>query len=79
MMTIRIEINSRTIALAKARNVSDLAAVSDYEVDTLTDPGPSKVPVLKSFRVSGHCRDAGAWELARRIADMLVPTEDRAP
>ena len=81
MMTIRIEINGRTIALAKARNVSELAAVSDYEVHVLTDPDPDPtvVPRMSSFSVVGHCRAAGPWELARRIAEAMVKPENRAP
>lgn len=71
MMSIEIKINGRTIGLAKARKVSDLAPVSDYEVHVLNDPDPDPavVPQLKSFRVRGHCRAAGPWELVRRIAE----------
>ncbi len=63
---------AREIGSIKVSNVSDLAPVSDYEVSF--DRGvvrDQKVLRWKKYRLNGHRRSDGAWELVRRAMELL--------
>ena len=80
MMTIEIKINGRLVAGAIVHNQTDLEDVSDYDVRGWSGAWSQMPKALRSeFIVAGHKRAAGPWELARRIAEAIVPQQDRAP
>ena len=79
MMSIEIRINGRLVAGAIVHNQTDLEDVSDYDVRGWSGSW-SQMPAALSrqFTVTGHKRAAGPWELARRIAEAIVPQQDRS-
>jgi hypothetical protein len=60
----------RTIASMRIANVSDLADISDYEVDVLEAANPLAAtgPRNGSCRVEGHDRRQSVWALLARAA-----------
>jgi hypothetical protein len=69
MLTVEVKLNGRVIALASARNISDLAEVSDY-VCTWTEEG-SEVTGEETdygkFQIKGHRRRQSVWALVAKI------------
>ncbi len=70
MITITVSVDDKIIATASASNISDLAKISDYSVET-HERGypPLGIPELKrGGLVRGHQRDTSVWHLVRKIA-----------
>lgn len=76
MLTITVSVNDTTIAKATASNISDLAEISDYHVETYErDYPPLGIPESRSGGlVRGHPRSTSVWNLVRKIA--LIATGD---
>lgn len=77
MLTITIAVGGRTIATATATNISKLAPISDYRVETSDTGYPRlEIPAYKgSGIVRGHQRNTSVWHLVRRIALIAVKGE----
>lgn len=75
MMIVRVYINERQVAEARAQNQSDLADVSTYGC-TLTElKGPCSDGFTREFRIEGHQRKQTCWALVEKLAAMAL----RAP
>jgi len=79
MLTIEIKLNGRLIAGAKARNVTDLADLSDYRVEAVEDESPvTGLPSFHStFQIDNHPRRQPVWALVTRIADAAARRNHR--
>lgn len=69
MLTIEVKINGRVIATASARNISNLAEVSDYFC-TWTEEGSGEAGEetdYGKFQVSDHRRRQSVWALVAKI------------
>lgn len=74
MLTITVSVDDKIIATATASNISDLAKISDYSVET-HERGypPLNIPERKrGGLVRGHQRDTSVWHLVRKIAVLAV-------
>ena len=77
MLTIELKINGRLIAFAEAKNVSDLADVSDYQVKAWTTGceavnSPEGQHVFKIYK---HRRKQSPWALVRKVANIVALQE----
>jgi hypothetical protein len=72
---------SRVLEVCEVGNISNLAALSNYRVFRFSPdgsgqershrgPGELLYEVGEPFEVQGHMRDAGFWELVRRVAEI---------
>lgn len=70
MLTIEIKINGRLVATASARNDSDLADISDYEIAYGERPSGSngELDWNAHGRIEGHDRRQSVWALVHKIA-----------
>lgn len=74
MITITVSVDDKIIATATASNISDLAKISDYSVET-HERGypPLGIPELnRGGLVRGHKRSSSVWHLVRKIAVLAV-------
>lgn len=80
MLRITVEIwpggrqpGKRVVATANVANISDLADVSDYDVEIQTSArmDPSWRPASEvSGEIRGHERDASVWSLVEKVASL---------
>lgn len=74
MMTVEVKINGRLVANATARNLSDLADVSDYAI-TYAE-AESDVSGIPAFHGHGsvlkHPRRQSVWALVRSLAEQAA-------
>jgi len=68
MLTVRVFVNNRIIAEAAARNVSELAAVSDYDCRFVELDGPFDCEKSGAFKIKSHNREQSCWALVEKIA-----------
>lgn len=71
MMTIDVKINHKRVAYARIRNVSDLAALSNYTAD-VRERGSDETGEAdseKRFIVWKHKRRQSVWGLVQRVAE----------
>jgi hypothetical protein len=71
MLTIEIKSNGRLIGGAQVRNVSQLAAISDYAVTAVEQAAPDIGPetsMHETFQVRDHLRQQSVWALVSRVA-----------
>lgn len=72
MMSICVYINGRQIAEATARNLSDLASISDYECTGHEWKSDLTPGLYREFRIDGHPRKQTCWALVEKIAKALT-------
>ncbi len=70
MLTVEVKINGRLIATAQARNLSDLADVSDYPEAPSAVAGHTGLYLYN--KISGHNRRQSSWALVRKIAALAA-------
>lgn len=68
MLTVKVYVNNRPIAEATARNMSGLAAISDYECDSLELDGPFTRETSTTFKIENHNREQSCWALVEKMA-----------
>lgn len=71
MLTIEIKLNGRHIGGAQVANVSDLANLSDYEVEAV-ESGSDQTGLpgfYHRFRIRRHKRKQSVWALVRKVAE----------
>lgn len=77
MFEVILKVNGRVVASAGAFNKSDLADVSDYEVEG-HDLGSAKLG-YSNFQFTGeinaHNRRQSPWALAEKICRLAAPTD----
>ena len=77
MLAIEININGKVIARASARNISDLADISDYDIRCISEPSPitGKPRQMHIFNIEGHDRNQSAWALVAKMAAEIAELE----
>ncbi len=77
-LTIEIKINGQTIGGAIVHNVSNLADLSDYDVEIVEKPEPSLgIPFLhRKVRIEGHPRRQTVWALVSKITAAALGGRD---
>lgn len=68
MLTVKVFVNNRPIAEARARNISGLAAMSNYECGVFEMAGPFGDERSCEFKIEGHNREQSCWALVEKIA-----------
>jgi hypothetical protein len=74
MLTIEIKVNGEIVAEAHARNISDLADVSDYFV-TWNDAGEAELAIpadYGKFVIKAHRRRQTAWALVAKVVERIL-------
>jgi hypothetical protein len=71
-LTVKVYINDRQVAEAKASNISDLADISDYECRVGEAKSEFSPPMIGLFKISGHKRKQSCWALVQKIAARAV-------
>lgn len=69
MLTIEVKPNGTVIANASARNISDLAEVSDYFV-TWNESAAPEMNIAEDygkFQITGHRRNQTVWALVAKV------------
>lgn len=79
MLTIDIQLNGRRIAGAKVRNVSDLAALSDYEVLSVEHAfEEAGLPAGRAdFKMHDRPRLRSVWHLVGDLARRAAAIRDK--
>lgn len=74
MLTVEVKLNGEVIALASARNITDLAEVSDYLVTWNEGKGDElNIPDnYGTFIVKGHSRRQTAWALVAKVVVRIL-------
>lgn len=78
MIKVIVFVNETPVAEATARNLSDLADMSDYEVRA-TEFGAQHLDIPSSEitgQITSHQRRTSVWRLVREIAEVAI-TENR--
>jgi len=76
VLTVELKMNGRPIAAATVKNISDLAPISDYEVEAVSLPSKySGKGFRHAFTVNRHERLQTAWALIAKVADRLAQVE----
>lgn len=81
MLTIKAELNGVPIAMARVRNVSDLADVSDYSVE-VAEKGCDELGIPDmhhKFEVKGHDRRRSVWDLIWKVGLTAVQRDIPKP
>lgn len=71
MLTIEIKVNGVLVAGATARNLSNLADVSDYEIMTVekrSEHAGHETDMRTNFEIERHPRLQSVWALVEKIA-----------
>lgn len=74
MLTIEVKLNGMVIAQASARNVSELADVSDYHV-TWHETKCQELGIEEDFSkfvITGHRRRQTAWALVAKVVMRIL-------
>ena len=72
MLTLELKLNGRLIGGAMIRNLSNLDAISDYEIEAVETASPEtghKDDFRAKFRLNGHERRQTVWALVAKLAD----------
>ena len=77
MLTVKVFVNKRLIAEAFARNVSGLAAISDYECNSFELAGPFTDETITAFTIENHDREQSCWALVERMAHEILEHKER--
>jgi hypothetical protein len=81
-LEIEIRINGRFVAYANAGNISGCADISDYVVESRTEPSPlTGAPAFmhEKFVITFHERAQSVWALVAKVAVELARRENAAP
>lgn len=74
MLTIEVKLNGRLIAHAAARNISELADISDYHV-TWHEAACPELGIEEDFHkftIQGHRRCQTAWALVAKVVMRIL-------
>ncbi len=74
MLTIEVKLNGEVIAQAAARNISDLAEVSEYFV-TWSEEACPELGIeadYSKFVIEGHRRRQTAWALVAKVVMRIL-------
>jgi hypothetical protein len=79
MLTIKLEINGRQIAIAHAINEGQ-GSIGDYAVTATTDDNPFTGLDMTghTFRIEDHPRFQSPWALVAKIAAGIAESENTA-
>jgi len=74
MLTIEVKMNGKPVAQASARNISELAEVSDYLVTWNQGEGADlNIPDnYGKFMIKGHRRRQTAWALVAKVVMRIL-------
>jgi hypothetical protein len=78
MMRVVVYINDRKIAEARALNISELAAESNYDCCLVENSGPFGPGKDLLFRIKNHNREQTCWALVKKLAEFACPPQERS-
>lgn len=78
MLSITVSVGHRVVAKATAANVSNLADISNYQVEAI-EHGYSPLDIPHA-RISGmiwrHQRRSSVWRLVKKVADLASAEQE---
>ena len=74
MLRVVVYVNKLAVAEARARNISELADLSDYEVRAIEGYAPHMeiAPSDVTGKILKHPRKTSVWHLVRKMCDVAL-------